>query len=145
MSRVKNRLWNTSVPESTKPLQINVTSEYASKKPSTTNRTSRQPQRTQHVISIGIQGLMRSFTGQQTFLCSWEENLDSTICVYETMETSSDVTEEERLKAVSVMLSGDPLLYHTSHAKQLKLYEEATNLLWQFHISADKRLRILTK
>lgn len=43
------------------------------------------------------------------------------------------------------MLSGDALIYYSSHVKRRKTVEKATNLPRQWYNSADKRIKIISK
>lgn len=66
---------------------------------------------------------MCSFVRQKFFTGSYEEHLDSTISVYETMAIMSKVTDKEMLRAISVMISGEALIYFfylSGSAKQKK-------------------------
>lgn len=54
---------------------------------------------------------MKAFIGKPTFSGSWEEELENVINVYNTLALIFEVTEEDKLKAVQVMLKGDVLSY----------------------------------
>lgn len=54
-------------------------------------------------------------------------------------------TDEERLRAIPVLLSGDTLIYYTSHVTQCKTYEDAIATLLKWYKNADKRSRIIIR
>lgn len=59
-----------------------------------------------------MKGLIWSIIAQKKFLGSWKEDVDSTACLYKVLETMCEVTNDERLKAISTMLLGDTLPYY---------------------------------
>lgn len=61
------------------------------------------------------------------------------------MEAICEVSNEEKLKRIPVMLSEDALLYYLPFVKQSNTYEEASNPPLQWYNSAYKQSRILTK
>lgn len=108
------------------------------------NQMMYKGQKSDHGDGVGIKGLMKSFAGKK-LLRSWEEDLDSTISVYETMENMSQVTSADKLKVVLIMLFENALLYYLSHVLGIPTYEEALNVLRQCYNNSDKRSGILTK
>lgn len=53
---------------------------------------------------------MKRLVGQKTFSGPWMENLDSMVGVYAPTVTAYEMTEENKLKAILVMLAGDNIL-----------------------------------
>lgn len=108
-------------------------------KKSSSEGKSFQPQRLYLGHGLGIQGLMRSFIGQNTFTGSWEEDLDSTISVYKTMSTICQLNEDKNIKAIPIMLSEYVFLYYSSHVMKYQTYGDATNTLCLWYKNADKK------
>lgn len=92
-----------------------------------------------------MQGLMRSFVGQRAFSGSWEEELDIIIGTYKTRAAMCEVTDHDKLRAIAVILSGDALIYYSTHIKQCKTYNGTIDALWVWYSKSDKRQRILIK
>lgn len=56
-----------------------------------------------------------------------------------------EVTAEEKLKAVSVMLAGDALNYFAINPKGCSNYDDSMKKMRELYNSGDKKARILTK
>lgn len=69
--------------------------------------------------------------------------MDSTISMYETMATLCEVTDDETLRAIPVVLSGEALIYYSTHVKQCKTYEDAISAFWDWYNNSVKCSRIL--
>ena len=82
---------------------------------------------------------MRAFVGKATFAGNWDEDLTNTISVFETLATMCEVSYEEKLKSLPVMLSGDALNYYASNIKDCNDYEEAIELMKKWYNSDDKK------
>lgn len=89
--------------------------------------------------------MMCSSVRQDASTLSWEEDLDSTLSNYEIMAILCEVTDEEKMRAAPVMLSGDGLIYNSSHGQQCNTYEDAKGAIKEWYDTADKRSRILIK
>lgn len=72
---------------------------------------------------------MKSFSGKKPFSGLWEKDLVRTLSIYETMAAMYKVSEEEKLKGVEVMLSGDTLYYCLTKVKEWSTYQDAINSL----------------
>ena len=59
---------------------------------------------------------MRAFVGKDAFTGGWDEDLNTTIIIFETLSIMCEVSEEDQLKAVPIMLKGDALSYYSSYA-----------------------------
>lgn len=101
--------------------------------------------RSGHGNSLGIQGLMCSFTGKKLFPGSWEEDLDSIVSVYERLAKIFHVSDEDRLKAIPIMLSGDALIYCSANVRGCSTYDEPVSFLRQRCKNSEKRARTLKK
>lgn len=55
------------------------------------------------------------------------------------------VSCEEELSTIPLMLSGDALIYYSSNIQVCSSYDEAVNVLLTWYNSSDNRARILTK
>lgn len=64
----------------------------------------------------GMTGLMRAFSNKVSFTGNWDEDLDNTICILETISTMCEVTDEEKLRALPVRPDGDALSYFSSNS-----------------------------
>lgn len=106
----------------------------------------RYPERyTNHGDGLGTNGLMISLAGKRIFYGFWKEDLDRTISISDKLSIMCQVSENEKLKAIRAMLSGDVLLYFLSHVKEGTSHEEAFNALRSWYNNADKRVRLLRK
>lgn len=61
------------------------------------------------------------------------------------MAIMCQVNENEILKTIPVMLTGEALLYYYSYVKHCVTCEEAINAILQWYKYTGKRWRILTK
>ena len=94
---------------------------------------------------LGINGLMRAFQGKQTFSGSWEEDLDCCINIFNTLAVMCEVSMEDKLKAIPVMLTGDALNYYANNASSCIDFDQAMCMLRKWYNSDDRKARILTK
>ena len=94
---------------------------------------------------LGINGLMRAFGTKKRFSGSWDEDLDDTISIFETLSNICELSDEEKLKAIPIMLMGDAMSYFSNKAKTYDTYEDAMITLRKWYNSDDKKARILTK
>ena len=95
--------------------------------------------------SLGINGLMKAFQGKQTFSGCWEEDLDNCINVYNTLALMCEVTPQDKMKAIPVMLTGDALNYYANNSKSCSTFDNAISMLRKWYNSDDRKARILTK
>lgn len=72
---------------------------------------------------------MRSFVKQKRFTGALEEDIDSRISIYEIMAVICEVSGDENLEALAVMLIGSAFLYYYSHVKHCGSFENAINAL----------------
>lgn len=77
----------------------------------TKNQTPHYRQSSAHWEGLDIQGLMKSFVGK-IFSRSCDGDLDGILSLYDNMANMYQVSDEDTLKAVPVMLSGDALIYY---------------------------------
>lgn len=61
------------------------------------------------------------------------------------MATMCEVIDEERMRAVPFMLSGDDLTYNSSGVRQYKTYEHAIDTLGKWYNSVDERSGVVIK
>lgn len=94
---------------------------------------------------LGISGLMKAFVGKPTFSGSWEEDLDNCINVFNTLSSMSEISSEEKLKAVPVMLGGDALSFFANNSSTCESFQGAMELLRNWYNSDDRKARVLTK
>lgn len=94
---------------------------------------------------LGINGMIKAFSSKETFSGAWEEDLDNSINIFETLAIMCELNEEEKLKSIPVMLRGDALSFYATNVKKSKSYDEAMNLLRKWYNSEDKKARILSK
>lgn len=91
---------------------------------------------------LGISGLMKAYNGEMTFSRSWDEDFDSCISIYETFSKMCEVSMEDKLQALPVMLSGDALSYFSTKSVQSSSCDEAIKTLGRWYNSSDKMSRI---
>lgn len=60
---------------------------------------------------LGIIGLIKALLGKPEFTGHWDEDLESTIGAFETMERMCTVTKLQVLSSISFMLNEDGLSY----------------------------------
>lgn len=73
--------------------------------------------------------MMREFIGKKTFSGSYSEDLDNTLSVFETMDEIFNITDEEKRKAIPIMLKGDDLSLFLQKAKRTSNYVQGVELL----------------
>lgn len=71
----------------------------------TSEGNSIRPRRLFFGHGVGIKGLVRTHIGLKSLNLSWEEDLDSTSSVYETVTAMGQINEDVRLKAIPSMMS----------------------------------------
>lgn len=117
----------------------------AQSRPMTTQRSDDTEGIGERANQLRISGLMNAYIGQPTFSGSWEEDLDSSITVFNTMSNMCRVSERDKLQALPVMLLGDALKYFASDASRCGTFEEACDLLRAWYVNSEKRTQILTR
>lgn len=87
---------------------------------------------------------MKAYHGKDSFSGGREEALDNSIGVYETMAKMCQVTEEEKLQSLPIMLKGDALSYFFNNMQSCSTYTEVIQMLKQKYNIDEKRIQILT-
>lgn len=82
---------------------------------------------------------MRAFSTKTSFAGNWDEDLNTTISVLDTLSSMYDVEMDEKLKAVPVLLSGDSLSYYATNAKDCNSYNDYIDMLKKWYNSNDNR------
>lgn len=103
------------------------------------------PGRGEQQRRLGINGLMRAFNNKSQFSGGWDEDLDNTIGVFSTLATMCQLTPEEKVMAIPVMLAGDALSYYSNQAREEDTFESAMGALRAWYNSDEKKARTLTK
>ena len=88
---------------------------------------------------------MKAYVGKPIFTGNWDEDLDTCISVFNTLSKMCGMTDEDKVKSIPVMLSGDALSYFASNINENDEFTRATKLLREWYNSDDKKARILTK
>lgn len=78
---------------------------------------------------------MKAYYGKPIFSGGWDEGIDNFLGVYNTMTKMCEMTDEEKLKSLPIMLSGDALSYYSSHVDDCSNYEAGTDLLSKWYNS----------
>ena len=94
---------------------------------------------------LGMGGMMRAFNSKSKFTGSWEEDLDTTIKIFNTMSNMCGLTEDEKVRSIPLMLDGDALSYFSSNHKDGDNYDQSIEMLRNWYNNEEKRSRILTK
>lgn len=87
---------------------------------------------------------MKAFHGKPMFAGTWEEDLENVISVFNTLSTVCELSQEEKLKAVPIMLRDDVLNYYSSNYDRCDTFEDAIALLRSWY-NSDRRSRILAE
>lgn len=74
-----------------------------------------------------------------------EKDLDSIVSLYDTMARIFQASDENKLKAIPLVLSGDAFIYYSSNAQDCLAYDEAMSTPRLWYNNLDNRARILTK
>lgn len=53
--------------------------------------------------------MMKDFTGKPSFSGAYEEDLDNVLSIFDTITDMCEITPEEKLQAMPVILKGDAL------------------------------------
>lgn len=111
----------------------------------TTNRTADYHEWSAHRGGLGVQYLMKSFVGKKALSGSWADDLESIVGVYHSMANLCEISAEDKLKAIQVVISGGTLTYYWSTVQGWLTYDEAVCAIRLWYNNSDKRPRILTK
>lgn len=93
--------------------------------------------------SMGIQGLMKAYTGKKLFSGEWSENLNNDLKVYDTLTAMCQLTPDEKRKGIPVMLTGNAFDFFAENADKCKTLDEAKQLLEGWYNNSDKKARVL--
>lgn len=63
------------------------------------------------------------------FYGSWEEDVDSTLCISETIARICQIFIEDKLDVFPIMLSGNALICYLFNVQDFLMYDEATTAL----------------
>lgn len=56
---------------------------------------------------LGVNGLIKAFVGKKTFSGAYDEDLDDTLIIYDTLSDMCGVYIKQKRRAMPIMLSGD--------------------------------------
>ena len=90
-----------------------------------------------------LQSLMKAFGSRKKYTGAWDEDLSGTIEVFEMSANMCNLTMEQKLKGVPVMLDGPALSYYASNLKSCKTYDSAIEGLKIWYTSEEQRSRLL--
>lgn len=68
-----------------------------------------------------IGGLSNAYNGRDKFIGKWEENLEESLVLYETLSKLCHLNTNEMSEALLIMLTGDAISYYT-----MNIYSEST-------------------
>ena len=74
----------------------------------------------------GIAGLSKSYAGRDKFSGKWEENLEESLVLYETLSKLCHLSLEEMSEGLPIMLTGDALSYYTMNIPTDENYKAKT-------------------
>jgi len=87
--------------------------------------------------SGNLQGLMKAFAGGKNYFGAWEEDFYGTVEVYEMSANMCDISNEEMVKGIPIMLDGPALTYFASNLKTSASYEVAIQKLVSLYTSEE--------
>ena len=93
--------------------------------------------------SKGLSDLTKAMSGHTKFSGQYDEDLLEAITVYEVACDMCNLTEEQMLKGISCMLSGDAMFYYSANLRHFESYEELKDGLKAWYTSDEKRARLL--
>lgn len=71
--------------------------------------------------------------------------MENCINVFETLASMCEVTEEDKLRAIPVMIKGDALNYFANNSKSCGTFDDAMRILRSWYKGDDRQARILSK
>lgn len=96
--------------------------------------------------SVSLQGLIKAFGNRPKYNGLWDEDLIGTIEVFELAAEMCNVSEQEMLRGIPIMLDGAALSYYGSHVKgKVTNYKDALNQLLSWFTSDEQRSRLLSE
>lgn len=88
---------------------------------------------------------MTAFIGKPIFSGSWEEDLDNCISIFYTFANMCEITDEDKLRAVTLILRGDALNYFANNSSSCTKFDEAMSTIRSWYNNEDRKARILSK
>lgn len=94
--------------------------------------------------SGAIMSLMKAYGGRKLYGGQWEEDLDGSLEVFETLAATCCLTDDEKARAIPVMLRDDALSYYSTTFRNSEAsYGEIVNSLRKWFTSEEQRNRLL--
>lgn len=72
---------------------------------------------------------MKAEINKATLPVTWEEDLENFVSVFETLSKMCQVTSEETLQEILIMLTGDALSFFSSRWQNCNAYDEGVKLI----------------
>lgn len=72
---------------------------------------------------MGINVLRKEYKGEHIFSGAWSENLNKGLKVYDILESMCQITGEEKLKGMHVMLTGHAFYFYAESSIECVTYE----------------------
>lgn len=94
---------------------------------------------------LGMNGLIRAFVGKPTFSGAYDEELEGIISVFETLARMCDISEDEKLRSIPIMLSGEALNHFALNIKGDDDYKDALKMMRSWYNNEEKKSRVLAK
>lgn len=94
---------------------------------------------------MGVHGIIRAYNGIRLFGGNWDENLTNYLKFLDTLAYMCNLTPQEKLAGMLVMLSGNVLDFYAERADDCTSYEEAKNVLHNWYNNPDNNSRIVTE
>lgn len=88
---------------------------------------------------MGVLGLMKASIGKPLFSGDFDEYLESTLVVYDTLGTMCEVTDQEKRQEMPTILQGDAIKFFSEKPTNCLTYEEGSNLVRDWYVSPKKR------
>lgn len=86
--------------------------------------------------------MIKDFTSKTPFSGSYEEDLENNISLFNTPAMMWELKEEDKLKSVPTMPTGDALNYLSSNSSPCKSFEDDMQVLKDLYNSDDIESRI---
>ncbi len=86
---------------------------------------------------------MKSYQGRDRFSGNWDEDINGSIEVFEALSKVCMLSENDMLRGLPVMLTGDALAYYSSNVSDSQTYPEALQRLINWYTFDEQRSRLL--
>ncbi len=86
---------------------------------------------------------MKAYSGRPLFTGDFGDNIAEAIELYGTLRMVCEVTNDDKLKCIPIMLKDSALKYYNSNLRSCKTYSECMERLTSWYTSDEQRNRLL--